>query len=154
MAVGARRGGRGPARSSDGVFLVKPYVQLGDAPRASATERVEVLWQAPDRDTSWTVEARAGGAPWAEAGPPSSRRYAPAGIEPRRLVRATISGLEPGAEFAYRVLRGGVPVFEARAGPALGRAARIVSSRSATAASRAPRRGPSPGGRCSNGPTS
>jgi 3',5'-cyclic AMP phosphodiesterase CpdA len=55
------------------------------------------------------------GASWAEAGPTSSRRYAPAGIEPRRLVRATIAGLEPGAEFSYRVLRGGTPAFEARA---------------------------------------
>ena len=104
------------ARSSDGVFLVKPYVQLGDAPRAAAAERIEVLWQGPDRDDAWSVESiPAGGSVWTRAGAPTSRRYASDGIGPRRLVRAVISGLEPGAEFAYRVLRGGIPAFEARA---------------------------------------
>src|SRR4051812_33181841 len=42
-------------RSPDGVFLVEPYVQLGD-PASSTSERVEVLWQGEDRDADWSVE--------------------------------------------------------------------------------------------------
>jgi hypothetical protein len=106
--------GRGAHRS--GAFLVEPYIQLGDAPGLSPAERVEVIWQTADRDGSWSVEAQhvVGGA-WEPAEVPRMRRVALPATEPYRIARATIAGLTPGAEFSYRVRRGGIPVFEARA---------------------------------------
>ena len=118
MALSIARGPRPTsrwARPADGVFLVEPYVQLGDPPGSSA-ERVAVLWQGADRNADWSVEARRrADGPWTRADTPTWRRVAVEGLEPRRLFRATVSGLIPGSEFAYRVRRGGVPVFEARA---------------------------------------
>jgi hypothetical protein len=116
IGVPARRWLSGRDASPVGAFLVEPYVQLGDASRAASKERVEVLWQAADRGASWSVEAqRAADGAWEPAEIPRMRRVARPGTEPRRLFRATIAGLAPGAEFSYRVRRGGVPVFEARA---------------------------------------
>jgi 3',5'-cyclic AMP phosphodiesterase CpdA len=118
MALGVSawpwRSGRGPR--PNGPFLVEPYVQLGDAPVASSAEGVEVLWQTADRDGAWSVEAqRAIGGAWEPAEVPKVRRVALPATEPYRLFRATIAGLTPGGEFAYRLKRDGMPVFEARA---------------------------------------
>jgi 3',5'-cyclic AMP phosphodiesterase CpdA len=105
-----------PPRAAAAVFLVDPYVQLGDAPRAGSTASLEVLWQADDRDARWSVEFREAGAPaWKNAGEPACRRDARPGLEPRRYYRATLAGLAPGAEVSYRVGRPGARPFEATA---------------------------------------
>ena len=114
--------GREPA--GDGVFLVKPYLQWGAAPQPGSSGGVEVLWQGVDRDESWSLEVRAPAdvvadsnapSPWVAAAPVMVRRVAIEGVKQRRLYRAIVPGDTPGRLFDYRVRRGGVPVFEARA---------------------------------------
>lgn len=119
VAIGAaiqrrfRDRGAPPTSGVEG-FLVAPYVQWGDAPRASG--EVTVLWQAADRDAGWSVEVRASGSEtWAKAGTPVGRPYEAGEVGPRRLFRATVSGLAPGSEFDYRVQDGRGASFEARA---------------------------------------
>ncbi|MCA1685154.1 MAG: metallophosphoesterase [Planctomycetia bacterium] len=103
------RGGR--------VFEVKPYLQLGDARGAGErSERYELLWQTADGDNAaWSVDVRAGAAvAWsAGSGAPKVTRVAVDGVAPFRLYRASLTGLEPGGPFAYRVRRAGAVVFEA-----------------------------------------
>jgi 3',5'-cyclic AMP phosphodiesterase CpdA len=106
----------------DGVFLVKPYVQWGTAARPDSPQGLEVLWQGADRDESWALEVQSAGdndthGEWVAMGPPAVRRLAIQGLKPRRLYRGTLTRTSeaPGGAFGYRVQRGGVPVFEARA---------------------------------------
>jgi 3',5'-cyclic AMP phosphodiesterase CpdA len=110
----------GPAsartRAPGWVFLVDPYVQLGDAPRAASSERLTVLWQAADAEAAWSVEVRdSASAPWRRGGEPQWRRAGRTGGGPRRFYRATLEGLEPGGEVSYRVKRNGATVFNATA---------------------------------------
>jgi acid phosphatase type 7 len=116
-----------------GAFQVKPYLQPGDPSNAGqdGKESLTLLWQSADRADvdAWAVEVRAEpDGPWREAAPPSSRRVAVDGVPPFRLYRAALTGLSPGAEFAYRVRLGGAVVFEARgsARKAAGRPHRFV----------------------------
>ena len=46
-----------PAVAGD-VFVVKPYLQLGDASQLRKVEQMVVLWHSGDDDASWTVEFR------------------------------------------------------------------------------------------------
>jgi 3',5'-cyclic AMP phosphodiesterase CpdA len=109
--------------TTDGVFLVKPYLQWGPAPQPGSSTGLELLWQGADCDGIWAVEVRTDGdaesrseSAWREVWPPTVRRIAIEGIVPRRLYRAAL-GLPagaPGASFGYRVKCGGIIVFEAR----------------------------------------
>ena len=100
--------------SAPGPFVVKPYLQLGDAP--ARPDGLALLWHADDRDAGWSVETRtASDRPWTKAEAPTSRRVAVAGLEPHRVYRATLSGLAPGGTFEYQVNRDGVAVFSAAA---------------------------------------
>ncbi len=105
------------AARGDGVFEVKPYLQLGDptGPGIAAKESLVVLWQTADREAAWSVEvaAQASG-PWQTAEPPSVKRIALDGLAPLRLYRASLKNLTPGAEFVYRVRRAGAIAFESR----------------------------------------
>jgi len=104
------------ASASDGVFLAKPYLQLGDAPQLADRESLTLLWQTRDADSVWAVEYRlVPGRQWTRAAAPTMRRIAVSGISPHRLYRAALTGLRPGAPFEYRVLKEGAPVFTARA---------------------------------------
>ena len=100
----------------DGVFEVKPYLQLGDAPGpgGAARSRYALLWQTADRGDTWSVEVRprrrrplgrgrrAGG----EAGRRRRGRAVPA-------LPGVADGPVAGEPFAYRVRRAGAIVFEA-----------------------------------------
>jgi 3',5'-cyclic AMP phosphodiesterase CpdA len=102
----------------DGVFLVRPYLQWGARAQPSSAPGVDVLWQGLDRNENWALEVRAiestdGPETWTAAAAPAARRVVIEGLRPRRLYQATAS--VPVGEFSYRVKRGGVPVFEARA---------------------------------------
>jgi hypothetical protein len=111
-------GWAGARRNSDGWFVVKPYLQLGDAPSppSASSATLDLLWQGYDRDESWSVELQgAPGRGWAPTETPSCRRYAVRGRAPRRLYRTTLRGLAPGANHAYRVRLGGRLVFAASA---------------------------------------
>lgn len=95
-------------------FLVKPYLQLGNAPRAAARERLELMWHAEDRDASWRVEVKHGHGWIAQAAPAFRRLDAPP-LPAHRIYRATLRNLAPGARVPYRVTRNDLVVFEAEA---------------------------------------
>ena len=95
-------------------FLVKPYLQLGDAPRLSAQERLDLLWHAGDEDAAWSVEVR-GSKGWMTQAAPAFRRLEAPPLPPHRIYRATLRNLRPGATVPYRVTRNGEVVFEAEA---------------------------------------
>lgn len=109
-AVKAVAGSKAPG----GPFLVKPYLQLGHVP---APGKIVLLWHAVDSGDSadWSVEVRPG--PGTRFGPtarpPAATRVAVPSIEPHRVYHTALTGLEPGGTFAYRVFKGGKPVFEA-----------------------------------------
>lgn len=97
-------------------FLVKPYLQLGDAPRAAGRERMDLMWHTADlpddRGDSWTVEVR-GAKGWVAQAAPSFRRLEVAPLPAHRIYRTTLRNLPPGAKVPYRLKLGGTVVFEA-----------------------------------------
>jgi 3',5'-cyclic AMP phosphodiesterase CpdA len=101
-----------PARGAD-VFLEKPYLQLGNAPKPAASESLMLLWHTSDEPSDWTVELRTSkDKNWRAMATPASQRIAVKTIDPHRVYRAELTGLVPGEEFRYRVLKSGEPVFE------------------------------------------
>lgn len=117
-------------------FLEKPYLQLGDSPKLSASESLMLLWHTTDAPADWNVEVRTSkDKGWRPVDPPSSQMAsAPAGlpavagrdgakkdapaspaIEPHLVYRARMTALVPGEQFRYRVLKAGKSVFEATA---------------------------------------
>ena len=101
-----------------GPFLVDPYLQIGDVRQLQKSETLALLWHTKDEAANWTVEVKSGPLfktvpGWKKMQPPAGRRIAVTGIEPHRVWRATLTGLEPGAEFEYRLLLAGKPVFTA-----------------------------------------
>jgi len=115
-------------------FLVKPYLQLGDAPELAKQESLVLMWHTSGRSVAWSVEVRtAKDSNWrkmsepqatavsAPAGPPEvagkygAKKDGPgsAAIPVHLVYRAALTNLEPGQEFSYRVLREGKDVFSA-----------------------------------------
>jgi len=115
-------------------FIEKPYLQLGDSPKLSAPESMMLLWHTDTSPAKWTVEVKTSkDSTWRSVDTPSSQAVsAPAGaplvagkdgakkdtpaapaIEPHLVYRAHLTGLVPGMDFRYRVLKSGKPVFEA-----------------------------------------
>jgi 3',5'-cyclic AMP phosphodiesterase CpdA len=115
-------------------FLEKPYLQLGNAPKLATSESLMLLWHTENTPADWSVEVKtAKDAKWrAMAKPGSTVVSAPAGtpavagkngekkdapasapIAPHLVYRAQLTGLLPGGEFQYRVLKSAKPVFEA-----------------------------------------
>ena len=95
-----------------------------------------LLWQTTDVPASWTVEVRTSkDSAWRAVGQPLPQRVsAPAGepaiagkngakkdapaspaVDAHLVYRARLTGLVPGEEFHYRVLKAGAPVFDATA---------------------------------------
>jgi 3',5'-cyclic AMP phosphodiesterase CpdA len=119
-------------------FLEKPYLQLGDSPKLAASESLVLLWHTDNTPAEWSVEVRTSkdskwramekpfsttvlapaGAP-AVAGRDGAKTDAPGSpaIEPHLVYRARLTGLIPGLEFRYRVLKSGKTVFESTARP-------------------------------------
>ena len=95
-------------------FLVKPYLQLGDAPRVAAMERLDLLWHAEDRAAAWTVEVKAGPR-WISRAMPTYRRLDVPPLPAHRIYRVTLLDLPAGRAVPYRVLLNGKVVFEAEA---------------------------------------
>ncbi len=117
---------RPAVRDLPGGFLVRPYLQLGDAPTPRG---VVVLWQAGDVDAAWTLEYRPGPErSWRPADRPTWRRVAVPGIVAHRVYRVDLKDLEPGTTFAYRVRRGDEAVFaaEGRAPTSVGQPCRFA----------------------------
>ena len=106
-------------------FLVKPYLQLGDAPHAAPRERLDLLWHAEDHEATWVVEVRLQKA-WVPQGAPAFLRLDAPPLPPHRIYRATLRNLPPGLRVPYRVVRNGAVVFEAEAQPRKAGAHRMV----------------------------
>jgi 3',5'-cyclic AMP phosphodiesterase CpdA len=99
------------ARVLPGGFLVRPYLQLGEAPTPRG---LRVLWQAPDVEAAWAMEYRPGAdRPWRPADAPGWRRVAVPGVLAHRVYHVDLKDLEPGSAFGYRVRRGDEVVFAA-----------------------------------------
>jgi acid phosphatase type 7 len=95
------------------VFLVKPYLQWGDA-ASRGTSGLVVLWHTHDEAANWSVEYRPGAdRPWRNAEAPTMRRIAVPGIPLHRLYRVALKDLVPGDRFSYRLSQGRKPVFQA-----------------------------------------
>ena len=111
-------------------FLEKPYLQLGDAPKLSASDSLVLMWHTANTPLEWKVEVRTSkDSAWRAAAKPSSQTVsAPAGqpaiagkdgvkkdapaspaIDPHLVYRVHLTGLVPGEEFHYRVLKAGKP---------------------------------------------
>ncbi|HJV49098.1 MAG TPA: metallophosphoesterase [Geothrix sp.] len=95
-------------------FLVNPYLQLGDAPRLAAQERLDLMWHSADAEATWSVEVR-GAKGWVVQAPPTFHRLDVPPLAPHRIYHATLHHLVPGARVSYRVKRNGKVVFEAAA---------------------------------------
>ncbi len=98
-----------------GDFLVKPYLQLGDARSETEPPRLNLLWHADEANTAWAVEYQTGdpGAEWSVAAPLTSHRIAVESIVPHLVFRAILRDLVPGSTVAYRVRKAGEIVFAA-----------------------------------------
>jgi hypothetical protein len=115
-------------------FLEKPYLQLGDSPKLAASESLVVLWHTANKPAAWRVDVRtsrdkdwraAGSAAsqlvWAPEGQPAvagkdgAKKDAPAppAVESHLVYRARLTGLVPGEEFHYRLMKDGKQVFDA-----------------------------------------
>jgi acid phosphatase type 7 len=102
-------------QSQEDPFLEKPYLQLGDRPKNLATEELALLWHAAPKSGPWKVQVRNATGGWNDMAQPSSRLVTVTGIAAHAIYRAELTGLAPGAEFEYRVLRNNQSVFSAKA---------------------------------------
>jgi hypothetical protein len=94
-------------------FIAKPYLQMGPT---STRDSLVLLWHAPDSDADWTVDYQAGTEhAWTTAREVSHRTVDVPGVEPHRVYRAGLAGLQSGGTFAYRVRKSGEVVFSAEA---------------------------------------
>ena len=107
---------RPSSNASEPIFLVKPYLQLGDVSPGKVVDDLVLLWHADLGEAVWAVEYQTGAeAAWRLASPPTSRRITVPSIAPHQLFRVALTGLVPGKEFAYRVRKGEETVFAAAA---------------------------------------
>ncbi len=101
------------ADNQNEVFVVKPYLQLGDHPHLSKPEKLDVCWFARGNKDKWAVESRSECAKeWKKNAEPVISVLE--NSQPTKVYNfdATISDLAPGAKFEYRVLKNGEEVFK------------------------------------------
>ncbi len=97
-------------------FLAKPYLQIGDHPRPSDPESLEVTWITLDDGARWSVESRnEASATWVAARDVATKRVNVEGPGVHLVWRARVEALTPGAAFAYQLRRNGDVVFNANA---------------------------------------
>ncbi len=102
--------------SDGGVFVVKPYLQLGNPPAHRATRELSVLWQTPDLDAEWRVELRIKrDEPWQAAGAVEFNRVDMVGIPRHRVYRARLDLATCEGDFEYQIKRQGELVFNSNA---------------------------------------
>jgi len=89
-------------------FLVKPYLQLGDAPRLEKEESVVVVWHTADEPGKWSIKVNEGSSERVVA-----HRVAVPGIDLHIVYTSRLSNLKPGADFTYTVMKDEAAVFSA-----------------------------------------
>jgi hypothetical protein len=110
-------------------FWVTPYVQLGNAPRASATESLAVMWHCRPDVFQWSVQFRqAESAEWQPAVRHSKSSLSASNIPAHDVWEFVMFPLMPGTPVDYRVLLNEQQVFSATATvrPAAGKGFRCV----------------------------
>lgn len=96
-------------------FLVKPYLQLGDAPREAAAESLQLLWHTDSAEGQWLVEVKADSAKtWSKMAAPRVRTVPATDVPAHAVYQSALTGLAPGKPFQYRVLRGSDVLFSAQ----------------------------------------
>ncbi len=94
-------------------FIVKPYLQIGRHPGAN---RLQLMWHTPDENAQWVVELRmSAGVNWLEMEAPQMTHMVIAGLAPRLLHNSSLTHLEAGKRFEYRLLKNGQTVFQSEA---------------------------------------
>jgi predicted phosphodiesterase len=95
------------------LFIASPYLQIGREPSANS---LSLLWHVADVDADWSVESKNKESDeWKKADAPDFTRLAVAGVDAHRIYHTKITGLTPGGNFKYRVLKNGAEVFIAEA---------------------------------------
>ena len=103
-----------PVVGSNGPFVEKPYLQLGNAPSLQKSERLDLLFQTEDTDAKWSIEVQSEGESKKRViSAPTFKRVAVAGVPAHRVYSATLTGLKPGMPFTYTVAKDGKTVFSA-----------------------------------------
>ncbi len=106
----------GQNNASDGPFVEKPYLQLGNSPKLESSESLELMWHTTSDPAKWSVEVKTSkDSTWRAMDKPAAQAVNAPGIEPHLVYRAHLTGLIPGEEFRYRVSKNGDEVFSASA---------------------------------------
>jgi acid phosphatase type 7 len=88
-----------------------PYLQLGDLRRGNRAQ-VDLVWHAVPDSSAWSVEYKEKAeSTWHKAKAPKFRLVDIQGVPAHRIYDTTLSRLNPGEVFDYRLLRNGNPVF-------------------------------------------
>jgi acid phosphatase type 7 len=104
------------ADNQNEVFVVKPYLQLGDHQHLSKPEKLDVYWFARGNKDKWRVESRSEDTKaWKKNDAPILSVVENSVPEKVYSFDATINGLTPGKPFEYRVLKNGDEVFKEKA---------------------------------------
>ena len=103
----------GPTKPAENAFDIKPYLQFGSSP---APDKLDLLWATSDVDADWKVEYQPGASQAFQiVERPTFRSVKVDGFSPQRVYRVTMTGLEPGGQVEYRVLRDGTNLFASQA---------------------------------------
>lgn len=101
---------------ADGVFLVEPYLQLGDPPAHEPTRQLALVWQTTDHEAEWAVEYKVSESKhWRLASKPSFDRVAMLGVTAHRIYHARLDLNDTEGLVPYRVKKGTKTVFTAQA---------------------------------------
>jgi 3',5'-cyclic AMP phosphodiesterase CpdA len=96
------------------LFIIQPYLQLGNEARLSARETVEVLWHTKHNERKWQVQVRGfGESDWRNPVDVAGEPVDIAKLGEHVRFRAQMRDLEPGKEFEYRLLADGAIAFGA-----------------------------------------
>lgn len=94
-------------------FLVKPYLQIGNAP---TPQSLHLLWHAAVSNDVWLAEYKnITGNTWMKSENQTTSKIAVSGIVPFTVYNASFTALVPGSSFTYRVSKNGKVVFNAEA---------------------------------------
>ena len=93
-------------------FIVKPYLQLGDASSPGETVTMALLWHSDTTSADWEVDLKpAGATAWKPQRTFFPSRIQVPGLDPYDVYQGTLGDLAPGSTFQYRVKRNSSVVF-------------------------------------------
>ena len=97
-------------------FLETPYLQLGNAPAEAKSESLMLLWHTGAQPAAFSVEVKTSAdKAWRAVAKPVAQEVNAPEIPKHLVYRAQLTGLVPGQQFSYRVLKAGQEVFTSKA---------------------------------------